>query len=114
MGRKERRTFQPSFIREWRKFRRLSLARLVNLLEDDPKTGRPFITPTSLSRIERGLQPYSQPLLEALAVALECEPGDLISRNPMDSEGLWSVWRQLSSDQRKQAVELLKVLTRAA
>lgn len=68
------------------------------------------MTTASLSRIERGRQPYNQGTLEALAVALNCEPVDLLIRNPLDPEAPWSIWEQLRPAQRKQAIRLLKAL----
>lgn len=65
---------------------------------------------SNLGRIERGLVPYDQRLLEAAAELYGCEPADLIMRNPLDAEAPWSIWEQLKPAQRKQAVRLLKAL----
>lgn len=104
-----KRRFRPTFIRSWREYRNLSLAQLVDRLVD-PNTFEPLMTAASLSRIERGLQPYSQPQLEAIAEALGCQAGDLITRNPTDSEAIWSIWETLDDAGRKRAIEVLKVL----
>lgn len=64
-----------TFIREWRKHRRLSLDRLAPRIP---------MAVSSLSRVERGVQPYSQPMLEAIAEALGCAPADLLMRNPLE------------------------------
>lgn len=61
------------FIREWRKYRGLTLVQLAQ---------RVGVSQPTVSRIERGEQPYSQPILEAFADALGCEPSDLIGRLP--------------------------------
>ena len=90
-----------TFIREWRLSRGLTLEQLAE---------RIGITHASLSRIERGLQPYSQPLLEALADALQTEPASLLMRNPSDPEGIWSVWDQAKPGERRQIVEIAKTL----
>lgn len=37
---------------------------------------------SNLSKIERGIVPYDQALLEAAAEAYSCEPADLIMRDP--------------------------------
>jgi transcriptional regulator with XRE-family HTH domain len=92
-----------TFIREWRQSRGLTLQQLAN---------RIGITHASLSRIERGLQPYSQPLLEALADALQTEPASLLMRNPTDPEGIWSIWDQAKPGERRQIVEIAKTLIR--
>ncbi|CAB4141000.1 hypothetical protein UFOVP399_69, partial [uncultured Caudovirales phage] len=58
----------------------LSLARLAARMENAP--GEEMISAMSLSRIERGLQPYSEPILEALSLALDVPKWALISVNP--------------------------------
>lgn len=105
----QKRELGRNYIREWRKHRGLSLDRLVDRLTD-PSAEDAFITKTSLSRIETGKQPYSQPLLEAIAVALDCTPADLIMRNPLDTEAPWSIWETLEPAQREQAIQMLRVI----
>lgn len=91
----------PTFIRHWREYRGLSLERLADRLST---------TKASLSRIERGLQPYSQPLLEALAEALICTPADLLMRNPLDPDGIWSIWDNIPEADRPRAVAVLRAM----
>ena len=67
-------------------------------------------TTATLSRVERSEQPYSQPLLEALADALGCEPADLIMRPPDADQDIRLVWSQLSPETRNKALEIIKVL----
>lgn len=93
--------YRRTFVREWRRSRGLTLVQLAE---------RVGITHASLSRIERGLQPYSQPLLEAIAEALATDPASLLMRNPEDPEGIWSVWDQAKPGERRQIVELAKTL----
>jgi len=69
-------TSPPHFIREWRKAKGLTL----EVVADALKT-----THASLSRIERGLQPYSQPMLQGLADLLSVDPADLLG--PPGAEG---------------------------
>lgn len=88
-----------TFIREWRKFRGLTQQRLADQLG---------LTHGNLSRIERGLRPYNQVLLEALAAALRTDPASLLMRNPLDPEGIWSVWERIDPDERRRALEVLK------
>jgi transcriptional regulator with XRE-family HTH domain len=56
--------YRLTFIRQWRKHRGYNLEQLAEMVG---------ITHASLSRIERGLQPYGQALLEALAEALSTD-----------------------------------------
>lgn len=79
-----RRPRKPRFrhyLREWREHRGLGVRELARLLGND-ESGHPLVSAASLSRIERGLQIYSQPILEALAVALKATPGALLSVDP--------------------------------
>lgn len=72
--------YRLTHIRDWREFRDLTLKELEHRMESAP--GETLITSVSIGRIERGLQPYSQPILEALAQALDCEVWELIEVNP--------------------------------
>lgn len=70
------------YIKQWRTFRNLTQEQLAE---------RVGVTHGALSQLERGLTNYTQPMLESLAFALQCEPADLIMRNPEDDA--WSPWR---------------------
>lgn len=97
---KKRRTFTPTYIRQWRLKRDLTLEQVKErLLQHDIS-----ITRTSLSRIELGKQPYSQPILEALARILETDPGSLLMRDPAHTDAMWAL-RVLSdlADEKKKA-----------
>lgn len=92
---------RPTFIRAWRQYRNLSLENLAE---------RIGTTHASLSRMERGLQPVDTDALELLADALMCDRVDLLMRDPSDPEGMWSIWDNAKPAERRQAVELFKVL----
>ena len=64
------------FIRQWREIRGLSL-REVEMLGDEE------LTYASISRIERGEQPYSERTLKSLAQVYQVEPWVLLSVNPL-------------------------------
>lgn len=92
------------FVREWRKYRGLTLEQLAERVE---------VTHGALSQLERGLVNYTQPMLEALADALNCEAGDLIMRNPLAMDALWSIKEQLakaSPEQQRQALAVIETL----
>lgn len=61
------------FIREWRKHRHLTQEQLAERID---------VTSGTISQLENGLINYTQPTLEALAYALSCSPGDLLSTDP--------------------------------
>lgn len=94
---------RQTHIRTWRKFRGLTLERLSE---------RIGVTPGALSQLERGDIAYTQPMLEALADALGCEPSDLIARPPDTENGLALVWSQIPVTDRSKALEVLKALTK--
>ena len=77
----ERRKYNKTYIREWREHRGLSLRRLADRIELSDEDGD-ALSYVSLNRIELGKQPYSQPILEALAHALDVTVVDLLSVDP--------------------------------
>jgi transcriptional regulator with XRE-family HTH domain len=93
--------YRATFVRQFRHDRGLTLERLAD---------RVGMTHASLSRLERGLQPYSQGLLERLAVALGTDAASLLIRDPTDPEGIWSVWDRASPGERRQLIEIAKTL----
>lgn len=90
------------FLREWRKYRQLTQERLAERIS---------VTPGTISQLENGQISYTQPTLEALAVALNCEPGDILSRDPAMDDAVADLRRLLqtagASDQQK-AIRVLK------
>ncbi len=100
-----RRQYAPTFIRQWREHRGLTLEQLAD---------RIGTTHASLSRVERGKQPYNQPLLEALANALQTDAASLLMRNPSDPDGIWSIWDKAKPGERRQIVEVAKTLLKTA
>jgi transcriptional regulator with XRE-family HTH domain len=101
--------YKPTFIRQWRKHRGLTLDQLVSRL--DELAGNLKLAGASLSRIERGLQPYTQATLEAIADALACDPADLLMRDPTQDQMIWSLWDKLSDAKRRQAVKIMLALS---
>lgn len=101
----------PNYLRKWRLFRRLTQMQVLDrltVMEDPnlPKTG------ASLSRLENGKQPYSQRILEALSDIYDCEPADLIGRDP-DKEGkVVDLMARMSQTQLDQAMAVLEALAK--
>ena len=65
-----------------------------------------------LSRIERGLIAYTQPVLEALAELYGQSPATLIMRDPKEPTGMWSILDQIPVQQRSQVVEILQTFAK--
>lgn len=91
------------FIKEWRKHRGLTQEQLAE---------RIGISRPQLTKIERGVRKYDQAFLEAAAEELRCDPADLLVRDPLDPDGLWTIYDQLRPTERQQLVEMAKVLKR--
>lgn len=89
-----------TFLRHWREFKNLT---------QEAAGDRIGIDRTTLSKIERGLVPYDQALLERAADAYGCEPADLIMRDPKSP--IWSlldIVRNLPEAQQKQVAGIIK------
>lgn len=110
------------FLREWRDHRDLSLEQVserIALLSSersdaDPESKRMTMTHATLSRIERGLIPYGQYLLELLADIYQTDPGSLIMRDPSEPDAIWSIWDKLAPADKVRVVELAKTFQRTA
>jgi transcriptional regulator with XRE-family HTH domain len=100
--------FRRTFIRQWREHRGLTLEALAD------RVGQAVggFTHASLSRIERGKQPYSQPILEALAHALQTDVASLLMRDPSDPEAIWSIWDEAKEGERREIVGYAKGVVR--
>ena len=111
----ERPTFRRTYLKEWRVKRGLSLRRLAERLEAAPG-GDLLISHTSIGRIEKGQQPYSQPILEAIADALGVSASMLLEVNPDKDGDVIDITLRLnkaSPELRQQAVHVLEALLEA-
>lgn len=57
---------------------------------------------SNLSKVERGILPYNQDMLERLADALMTDPASLLMRDPAQPGAIWSIWDQASKGERQQ------------
>lgn len=89
------------FVREWRKFRGLTQERLAERT--------PFTT-GAISQLETGRTKYTQDMIEALAVALDCDPGDLLSKDPSKEGEIVDLLRHLPTEKQADAIAVLKAL----
>lgn len=100
-------TFRRIYLREWRKFRHLSQGALVERLKERVVG----VSVSTISRIENSKQGYTQAILEAAAWALNCEPEDILIRNPLDNAAPWSIWDDLKKatpDEKAMVVRMLR------
>lgn len=88
------------YVREWRKYRGLTQERLAE---------RTPFTHGAISQLETGRTSYTQEMLEALAVALDCSPGDLLNVNPLKEGEVVDLMRLLNkAENREMAIRVLK------
>ena len=96
------------FIREWRLSKNLSLRKLADRLVDDHFVS--IISYASLSRIEKGEQPYSQETLEAIADALGTSAASLLIFDPRNDSGLLTIWDKIPVTDRAKALKILTAM----
>lgn len=92
-----KRTF---YLKEWRQHRELTQEQLAE---------RAGISTSHLANVERGVKRYNEDILEGLAQALQCEPWELIGRNPSlpDAE-VTRIWQRIPPAVRPQAQRTLE------
>ncbi len=95
---------RPTFIRQWRQHRGYSLDQLAERVPMDKG---------NLSKIERGILPYNQDLLERLADALMTDPASLIMRDPSQSGAIWTLWERATVGERAQIESVVEALIAA-
>lgn len=98
-------TKRHTYIRQWRKFRKLTLEKLAERID---------VTAGALSQLERGETGYTQPMLEALAEELRCDPADLITRDPAHDASILLLWSKIPEMGRARALSVLKALATPA
>lgn len=92
-------------LRAWRKYRSMTGEQLAE---------RAGMTPGNISQLENGLIRYSQDGLEALAEALNCRPGELLSVDPSKEDAIWSLWERATAAEKAQIVAVGQALTKKA
>jgi len=91
----------PTFLREWRKHRGLTQEEAADQIE---------LSQATLSRIETGTYPYTQDFLEKAALAYTCEPAELIMRDPLHTDTLWSIVDQLREVPEEERIRVRAVI----
>lgn len=108
--------YRKTYIKEWRERRGLSLRRLADRLEQTPG-GDLLVSHSSIGRIEKGQQPYSQPILEAIASALGVTASMLLEMNPEKDGDVIDITLRLNKaplELRKQAIDIIEALLKSS
>lgn len=93
--------FKPPYIREWRLEKGLSLEYVSSNVPMDKG---------NLSRVERGILPYNQEMLERLADILGTSASNLIGRDPTKEGKVIDLVQRLNEAQLEQAERVLEAL----
>lgn len=102
------RTLGKHYLRQWREYRGLSLRKLADRLEREP--GEQLMSHANIGRVETYEQPYSQELIEAAAIALECSVSDLLTRDPFVDDALADLNRILQAASAVDQARALRVV----
>ena len=90
--------FKPPYIREWRKWKGLSLEALADNVPMDKG---------NLSKVERGLLPYNQEMVERIAFIIGVEPASIIGRDPTKDGKVIDLVQRLNPAQLETAERIL-------
>lgn len=94
------------YFREWRKFRGLNQEALADMIG---------LTPSSISQLETGKQGFTDKTLLAIAQALDCHPGDLLTRDPSRADSFWPLFEKaerLVGPERTHAMNVIRAALR--
>jgi transcriptional regulator with XRE-family HTH domain len=97
----KRAPYRLTFMRQWREQRGKSLEQVAEGVGT---------THATLSRIERGLIPYSQDMLEKVATYLNTDPASLIMRDPTDQNAIWTIWEHAEKGERQMIIDLAQAV----
>jgi transcriptional regulator with XRE-family HTH domain len=92
---------QRTFIRQWRKSAGMNQGDLAEYLG---------VSTATISQIENAETGYKQEYLERIAVAVGCDPADLLIRTPDDPEPIWRLWNAATPELRKQIIKVAAAL----
>lgn len=98
----KRKQYRRTFIRQWRKFRGLTLEQLADRVE---------MQASALSYLERGQSAYTQGTLEAIAEALSTSVAALLTVDPNKEGEVVDLLRLIDDRNRDQAIRVLRALT---
>lgn len=98
---KPKQQLQRTFLKEWREFHNLS---------QESAASRLNISRTLLSKIENAKSPYTQQFMENAAAAYGCDVPDLIMRNPLNKDAVWSIHDQLKKASPERLQDILNIV----
>jgi transcriptional regulator with XRE-family HTH domain len=100
------------FIRAWRQKRNVSLRKLASSLPTG-SDGEPLVSYASLSRIENGEQPFSEPILNAISDALDVPRAMLLELDPNSEGHVVDLLNKMDRKTRDQAIRMLEAFAKS-
>lgn len=109
--------YQRTFIKPWREYREMSqeeLADKVGAYMAERGITEKGYTHASIGRLENGKMPYKQPIMEAIADALEVTVETLIARPPPrapnepNQDEVAAAWQHGDEDDRAMLVDIAR------
>ncbi len=100
------------FIQGWRSKRGISLRKLASMLPTG-SDGKEMLTYASLSRIERGEQAFTEPVLNAIAEALNVPRAMLLETDPKKEGHILDLINQMDQRTRDQAIRMIELLAQS-
>lgn len=114
--------YQRTFIKQWREYRELSQQELADKVGEylaERGIRERGYTHASIGRLENGKMPYKQPVMEAIADALEVTVEILVSRPPPKLPGeadpdteFRVMWNKADDDEKGMYLDILKTIRR--
>lgn len=93
------------YIKQWRKHRGYSLRKLAGMMEREP--GEQMTSHANIGRIENFEQPYSQEILEALAIALQSTVTNLLTVDPSKDGDVVDIMQMIVTKDRDTVLAIL-------
>jgi transcriptional regulator with XRE-family HTH domain len=91
----------PTFLKQWRTFRRITQEALAAKVE---------MTPPSISQLETGNQGFTDKSLARIAAALDCTPADLLVHDPMRTDSFWPLCQAAEKLEGRDRARLLRTM----
>lgn len=83
---------QKTYFAEWRKFRGYSQEKVAEMMG---------MSRENYNKLENGKISYTQDSIELAAEAFNCEVGELLMRDPTNSQAMWSIWSNAKQEVRE-------------
>jgi transcriptional regulator with XRE-family HTH domain len=101
------------YLKQWREARGLTLEELasaVNEITESWGDRAMKLSKSDVSKLERGVRRYNSDQLEAFAIALKAEPGDIVAYTPQEADEIKRIVGAIVKRGRLIDLRLLRTL----